>query len=239
MKSIFSTPGFLLPLLSLICVTVILYGLHRALIKTGWVKKRRQAILFGSTALIVAWAAIITILSYKGFFADFSKLPPRPVLAILIPLPFVLLFAFSKKGTAILEKVPAHWLVFMQTFRILVEILILVAFLANKLPIQMTFEGRNFDILTGILALPAGYLIAKNKSYTSKIIIGFNVTGILLLLNILIVAVLSMPSPIRYFMNEPSNTLVAELPFIFLPGILVPIAYSFHIFSLRQLFIKK
>jgi len=61
----------------------------------------------------------------------------------------------------------------------------------------------------------------------------------LLLLNILVIAVLSMPTPFRYFQNEPSNTLVAQFPFILLPGILVPIAYTLHIFSLRQLLTAK
>src|SRR5205814_316177 len=113
------------------------------------------------------------------------------------------------------------------------------AVLANKLPVQMSFEGRNFDIITGILALPAGYLLLKKKTYSPKIIIAFNVIGILLLLNILIIATLSMPTSFRYFMNEPSAKLIAQFPFILLPGVLVPMAYSFHILSLRQLFIKQ
>jgi len=69
--------------------------------------------------------------------------------------------------------------------------------------------------------------------------IAFNIVGILLLLNILVIAVLSMPTSIRFFMNEPSNTLVGQFPFILLPGVLVPIAYTMHIFSLRQLFAKQ
>jgi hypothetical protein len=40
-------------------------------------------------------------------------------------------------------------------------------------------------------------------------------------------------------MNEPSAEIVAQFPFILLPGILVPIAYAFHIFSLRQVFGKQ
>ncbi|HKC34999.1 MAG TPA: hypothetical protein VKB95_03020, partial [Chitinophagaceae bacterium] len=94
-------------------------------------------------------------------------------------------------------------------------------------------------VVTGVLALPVGYLLAGKKSYASKLIIAFNIIGILLLLNILMIAVLSMPTSIRYFMNEPSNTLVAQFPFILLPGVLVPIAYTMHIFSLRQLLAKQ
>ena len=226
MKSNFSTPGFLWPLLTLICVVLILTGLNAALKRTGWEKNRRQKIFFGTTVLIVIWIGLLSVLSYKGFFADFSKMPPRPALAVLIPLPFVLLFAFSKKGTQLLQSVPSHWLVYMQSFRIVVELLLLFAFMAGKLPVQMTFEGRNFDVITGVLALPVGYLLARKKSYSTKLAVAFNIVGLTLLLNILVIAVLSMPTPFRYFMNEPSNTLVAEFPFILLPGVLVPIAYT-------------
>jgi uncharacterized membrane protein len=127
----------------------------------------------------------------------------------------------------------------MQSFRIIVELLLLFAFMAGKLPVQMTFEGRNFDVLTGILALPVGYILARKKTNAPKLAIAFNIVGIILLLNILVIAVLSMPTSIRYFMNEPSNTLVGQFPFILLPGVLVPIAYTMHIFSLRQLLAKQ
>lgn len=239
MKNNFSTPGFLWPLLTLISVVIILAGLNAASKRAGSETGRRQKILFSATLVISLWIGLLTVLSYKGFFADFSKLPPRPVLAMLIPFPFILLIAFSHKGTKLLQSVPPQWLVLMQSFRILVELLLWFAFMADKLPVQMTFEGRNFDVITGILALPVGYILLKKKTYASKLAIVFNITGILLLLNILVIAVLSMPTSFRYFMNEPTNTLVARFPFILLPGVLVPIAYTLHIFSLRQLLVKK
>jgi hypothetical protein len=55
----------------------------------------------------------------------------------------------------------------------------------------------------------------------------------------MIIAILSMPTSFRYFMNEPANTIVAQFPFIYLPGVLVVLAFAFHIFSLRQLLLKK
>ncbi len=239
MKQLFSSQGFLWILLALICFIIILTGLHAVLKRTGWEKSKKNKIFFLSFFFIVGWIAILTVLSLKGFFADFSNLPPRPAFAILIPLPVILFITFSKTGTKIIKLVPSHWFVFIQSFRIFVEVLIWLAFLANKLPVQMSFEGRNLDILTGILALPIGYFLLKRKNFSPKLVIAFNVTGIVLLLNILIVAVLSMPTSFRYFMNEPSSSLVATFPFILLPGVLVPIAYTMHIFSLRQMLLKK
>lgn len=239
MKNNFSTPGVLWPLLVIICIVVILAGLHMGLQRTGWANPKKRKIFFTTTILILIWLALLIILSVKGFFADFSKLPPRPALAILIPLPVVLIIAFSKSGTKLLKSIPPQRLVFIQSFRIFVELLIWFAFLANKLPVQMTFAGRNYDVLTGILALPVAYVLLKKLNFSKTIAIAFNVLGILLLLNILIIAVLSMPTSLRYFMNEPSSGIVATFPFLLLPGVLVPIAYSFHIFSLRQLLVKK
>jgi hypothetical protein len=103
----------------------------------------------------------------------------------------------------------------------------------------MTFEGYNYDILSGIFAIPAGWMMNRNKTSVSVIGICYNLLGIVLLLNILIIAVLSMPTSIRYFMNEPSNLIVGEFPFIYIPGVFVVLAIFMHIFSLRQLSLQK
>jgi hypothetical protein len=232
-------PAILVSLLSLFCILIILRGLKLALLKTNYTAGRRNKIFGTTLAVIVAWVVLLTVLSLQGFFKDFTQLPPRPLFVILLPLPVVLIIAFSHTGTEILDRVPPHWLIFMQSFRILVEILLWLVFIRNLLPVQMTFEGRNYDLLTGVLAIPVGWFCFIKKNWPPIIAIIFNVIGFLLLLNILAVALLSMPVPFRYFMNEPSNSIVAEFPFIFIPGILVPIAYTLHIFSLRQLLRKR
>jgi hypothetical protein len=238
MKSDLSIQAVAWFLLTAVCLLFVLAGLKAALKRTGWERKRQEKIFFATTVILLLWATMLLALSYRGFFADFSIMPPRPGLAIIIPLPVVLIIAFSKKGTQLLKSLPEHWLVYLQSFRIIVELLLLSAFIAGKLPVQMTYEGRNFDIMTGVLAIPVGYLLANKRPYAAKLAIAFNIVGMILLLNILVIAVLSMPTPMRHFMNEPANTLVAQFPFILLPGILVPLAYSLHIFSLRQLFAR-
>jgi len=174
-----------------------------------------------------------------GFFSQFNSLPPRLPLVIILPLPVIFMVAFSKTGTMLLRTIPQHWLVFMQSFRIFVELLLWLGFLRNMLPVQMTFEGGNLDIITGILSVPVGFAVLRQKNYSAKLAVLFNIIGLVLLLNILVIAVLSMPTPLRHFMNEPANTLVTTFPFILLPGVLVPVAYSLHILSLRKLFIER
>ena len=112
-------------------------------------------------------------------------------------------------------------------------------FLAEVLPEQMSFEGRNFDVIAGATAPIFAWICFGNGKYKRGLAIAWNILGLMLLLNILVIAVLSMPLPIRYFMNEPSNTIVATFPIVFLPAVLVPVAYSMHIFSLKQLLRRK
>ena len=85
MKDNFSTPGFLWPLLTLLCLVIILTGLRTVLRNTKWGKSMQHKIFFGTVFILTTWIALLTILSYNGFFEDFSKLPPRPALAMLIP----------------------------------------------------------------------------------------------------------------------------------------------------------
>ena len=231
-------PAILMSALSLGCIIVILAGLQSVLKKTGWPKEQRQSVFNKALLAIIIWVTGVGGLSLAGFFRYF-ELPPR-IVFILIPAVLIfLLVSYSKKCKQLLKTVPPHWLVMIQSFRILVELLLWQAFVKGLLPEQMTFEGRNFDILAGILGLVAGWLMLKNKSAWKSIAVVYNIIGLGLLLNILVIAVLSMPTPIRYFMNEPSNTIVAEFPFIYLPGILVVIAIAFHIFSLRQVAVVK
>jgi hypothetical protein len=188
-----------------------------------------------NTLLVIGiWVLLLGVLALRGFFTEWLKIPPRIGLAVALPLPVVLWIAFSRKGSELLRRVPAHWLIYLQSFRIVVEIALWLAVRDGALPVQLSFEGRNFDVLTGLFAVPVGYYCYVRKSAPSWVALLYNIGGLLLLVNVLVIAVLSMPTPLRVFHNEPANTLLAYFPYIYLPGVLVSLAYTLHIFSLRQ-----
>jgi len=191
--------------------------------------------IFRRTAvLLIAWLVLLGILSIRGFFSNFSQLPPRLSFALLLPLPVVLLFTRSRAGKEWLHHIQPQWLIYIQSFRIFVELAIWLLVRNGSLPVQMSFEGRNFDILTGLLAFPVGYFCFVKKSWPPVAALLYNIGGLLLLLNIVTISTLSMPTPLRVFHNQPDSSLLTKFPFIFLPGLLVPLAYTLHILSLRQ-----
>ena len=229
--------GFVI--LSLACLVLVFSGLRIALGKTSMSRSAQKKIFRITSSTIGLWVALISVVALTGFFSDFSFFPPRMGLILIIPLITILVLTFSGQLKQILSVVPSRWLLYIQSFRVVVEVLIWLLFLAEAAPVQMTFEGRNYDILVGLTAPMVAYFCDKKKKWSTLVAVVWNIVGLSILLNIVTIAILSMPTPIRVFMNEPANTIVGYFPIIWLPGILVPIAYSMHFFSLRQLMAAK
>jgi hypothetical protein len=198
--------------------------------------EQKGKLKFRTLAGLIIWLAVVSVLSLSGFLSDFSVFPPRLIIVLVIPLVTILFITFSASLKEIVRNIRPRNLLRLQVFRVFVEILLWRLFVVNLLPIQMTFEGRNFDILAGLFGPLVAYFFRNNK----KVMIAYNIIGLCLLLNIVTIAILSIPgTPFRYFMNEPANTIVTYFPIVYLPAFLVPLAYTLHFFSLRQLLNKE
>ncbi|MEX0966122.1 MAG: hypothetical protein WD077_02715 [Bacteroidia bacterium] len=226
-------------LLSLFCAGLVYAGLRKVLPHTSFPPRRQKRILFSYVAILLLWISILAVLSLSGWLGNFDSIPPRMFIVLAVPLCTILFITFSTGMNEILRCTPGHWLILIQTFRIPVEVLLWWMFISNLLPLMMTFEGRNLDILSGLLALPAAYVMARNSGLKKMTGIAYNIVGLLFLINIVVIAVLSLPTPFRVFTEGPSNAVMATFPYVLLPGILVPLAYSMHFFSLRKLLATK
>ena len=184
---------------------------------------------------IGAWLTVIGILSYQGFFLDFS-LPPRIGFVLISAFLAIIWVGTSKRIRPLILEIPPTWIHHLQAFRIGIEFILLALFLEEIIPVQMTFEGYNFDILSGIFGPIIAWFCFQKKSWSKNIAIAYNFIGIGLLFTILTIALLSTPFPFRTFMNEPVNTMPAYFPMIWLPGFVAPYAVFLHVLALVQLF---
>lgn len=187
--------------------------------------------LFGTTRwtyYFAAWLGVLMIVSLTGV-VDFSGMPPRFMPIIMIPLATSVIIAFRGRArTWLTTQSPARFIA-PQAFRIVMEVVLWMLFLAGLMPQLMTFEGRNWDIIAGISAV-----IATMKGGRTSAIV-FNVIGLALLVNVTIHGIGSTPSALRIFETEPANSIVLSFPWIWLPGFVVPAAYFLHFLSIRRL----
>jgi hypothetical protein len=234
------TTTYYLTGLAFVLVTAFFYGLlighlGRALAASGWEIEKQRRIRRNTILVLVGWTIFLILIAASGFTSRFDLFPANAGPVLIIPLVTILIVTFSGKMKHLLQFVPETTLINLQVFRVFVEVLLWLLFVQNLLPVQMTFEGRNFDILVGITAPLAAWLFAGKK----WALIGWNILGLCLLINIVTIALLSMPTQFRVFDNEPANTIVLNSPFILLPGMLVPLAYGLHFLSLRQVALRK
>jgi hypothetical protein len=169
----------------------------------------------------IPWLALTAGLAHIGAFANFERLPPLLLLYVFGAI--VIATIAGSRTTA-----PVALLIGFQAFRIPVEVFLHQGFLAGVVPVQMTWEGRNFDVLTGLAALPVAWLAAKGRLPRPALQL-WNALGFALLVNIMTVAILSFPTPFRQFWNEPANVFVTRLPYVWLPTFLVPLAWFGHV----------
>jgi len=107
-------------------------------------------------------------------------------------------------------------------------------FIGKLIPQMMTFNGRNFDILSGFLALIVYFVAFRSGMPKKWLLVCFNVIGLILLANVVIIAILSLPSPIQQIAFDQPNRAVLFFPYVWLPTIIVPIVLFGHLAALWQ-----
>ena len=184
--------------------------------------------------IIGVWLAGVAMMANQGALQDFDQRPPMILVVLVMSLIMTFAIAFSRIGLLVISGAGITWLVGFQGFRVLVEVFLHQMYLEGIVPQQMTWSGLNFDILAGLSALIMAFQISR-KRVGRKAIFVWNVLGLLLLINIVVIAILSMPLPIRAFDNEPANTFVTYVPYVWLPTFHVQAALFGHILVYRAL----
>ena len=218
-------------LTALLTVGIFLFAIARAGLRSA-----PAIFLF---AFVPVWMLVQALLANAGFFQNFEVLPPRAF--AFGPLPFFLLTfvyaIFFRKN--FVYNLPLGVLTLIHVIRIPVECVLLWLSQSGQVPIEMTFEGRNFDILSGITA-PIVYFLAFRKGEPNRtLLIIWNIAALALLTNIVTIAVLAFPSPFQMVGLDQPNVGVTYFPFIWLPGVIVPVVFFCHLASLSQLLFRK
>lgn len=215
-----------------ILTTFLTVGIFLYAVKRGSFTSKTTKVL---SFLIPFWLFFQSVLSITGFYAAPDSMPPRlPVFAVLPAIiTIILLFIFSRKD--LIERLPLKTLTILHVIRIPVELILLWLFQYGLVPQLMTFEGRNFDMLSGISAPFIAWLAFRKGRLNRPLLIGWNVFALLLLINIVVNAFLSFPSPFQQLAFDQPNRAIAYFPYIWLPSVIVPIVLFSHLTALWQL----
>jgi hypothetical protein len=185
--------------------------------------------------ILLTWLALQTFIGLSGFYKVTDTIPPRFLLLVLPPILFIIGLFATSKGRQFIDSLDIKTLTILHTVRIPVEIVLFWLFINKTVPEIMTFEGRNFDILSGLTAPIIFYFGFVRKQLDRKIILLWNFICLGLLINIVANAVLSAPFPFQKFAFDQPNIAVLYFPFNWLPSCVVPLVLLSHLATIRQL----
>ncbi len=185
--------------------------------------------------ILMGWLMLTGSLAFYGWLSENQSFPPH-MFAVLVPAIIgVAWLSLSKSFWQLIHPVAQHWIVLLQSFRVLMEVLLLYMWKAGLVAQMMTFEGANFDILVGITAPIVAFLAYKFGPRMKRTLIIWNIFGIIALTNVVVRGLLAAPTSMQMIFVEPANTAVFYFPFVWLPAFVVPMAYLLHIISLKKL----
>jgi len=189
--------------------------------------------------VIPAWMIFQAVLASGGFYLNTASVPPRMFLFGLLPTLTLIIAYFIFARASFIEKLPLAYLTLLHTIRIPVEVVLSWLFAAGVVPEIMTFHGNNFDILSGITA-PIVYFIGfRGGRVRTTLLAVWNVFALLLLINIVVTAILCVPSPFQKLAFDQPNVAILYFPYIWLPTVIVPIVLFCHLASLWKIFRAK
>ncbi len=185
--------------------------------------------------VLVGWLLLQGWISLTGFYLDESGMPPRFVLLVGPPALLILSLFLTASGRRFIDGLDTGRLTLLHMVRIPVELVLFGLFTYGAVPEVMTFEGRNFDILSGLtapLVYAFGYL---RPQIGTGVLIAWNVACLALLVNVVTHAVLAAPTDFQQIAFDQPNVGVIYFPFVWLPCMVVPLVLFAHLVSLRRL----
>jgi hypothetical protein len=217
-----------IPIVFASTVAIAVYFFYKA--GTGSVK---------TILILTGWLLCQAILGLRGFYLLAGEVMPRFLMLILPPLVAIAVIFTKPTGRRFTGQLNIKWLTMIHILRIPVEMVLYWLYTHQAIPRIMTFEGRNLDILAGLTAPLVYYFGFVKKGLPVKILLAWNFICLGLLMNIIYIAIFSMPFSLQQFGFEQPNIAMFYFPFIWLPCFLVPLVIYGHLAAIRQLLRRK
>ena len=214
-------------------LTLVLF--YFAVKKSGTPSAGKLATIFlvGS----IGWLTLQALLGMNGVYSGHpDQMPPRIMLFGVLPaLALIILLFITTAGRRFIDGLPLRNLTYVNVVRVPVELVLYWLFIYKLVPRIMTFEGRNFDILAGLTAPLVAYFAFTKRLVGRRVVLVWNILSLALLINIVVMAVLSIPSPFQKLAFDQPNVAVLYFPFCWLPSFIVPLVLFGHVVSIRRL----
>jgi hypothetical protein len=213
-------------------VAALAWGIAVASRRSGEPARARRRAL-SVVLLAVVWMSQKWVAAASGVLRRWEATPPPFALLVVGGVLLAFLIAYGGYGRRLSTGVPLWTIVAVQGFRLPLELAMHAMYERGIMPEQMSYSGRNFDVLTGATAIVVAAL-ARGGRAPRWVIAAWNVAGLALLINVVTIAIVSTPR-FAYFGADRLNVWVTYPPFVWLPAVMVVAALAGHLLIFRAL----
>jgi hypothetical protein len=179
-----------------------------------------------ATGILVIWILMLT--------AVVHYIPGvQPMLLFGATLFFLFIATFISLNSSLFKNIgDEHWH-YLHLWRLPFAFVLLWFYQAGISPLQLTFEGINYDIIIGLTAPVIASLAFSQKMLNKSILIGWNIIGVVVL--ILSIALIGLDLS----QNPTGTAAFSMLPYAYATGFLLPVSLFAHGICLYRLFSNK
>jgi hypothetical protein len=176
-----------------------------------------------------AWFALVLAIGATGALSPAGG--GAPALGLAVGLPIVALvwvyFALPPVRTA-MAATPLPALIALNAIRLLGYIFV-VLYAEGRLPAPFAPSAGWGDMFIGATALPLAWAVTRFGARVWPLVFLWNALGVADLVIALTLGPLSAPGPLQVFVGPPDSSPMTALPWLIIPGFLVPCLMFLHI----------
>ena len=229
-------PGYLTPFIltsSVVMLSMVLFGIRRALKQTAWSREERNRVFWSVTIVLIGWFAVALVTAILGAYHATSLKTPTIQYALLIPIVLgPILFRRWGALRRLIEIAPNEWLVGVQLYRVLGGIF-LVLYATGYIPGFFALPAGIGDVIVGLVAPFVATAYARRANHA--IARWWNFAGLTDLVVAITTGFLSSPSRLQLVAFDRPNVLITMFPLVMIPAFLVPLSVLLHFASLYKL----
>lgn len=197
-------------------------------------RSTRRALVL--SIVVIVLMALSAAAALSGMLSQFNSFPPPMLIMFASVFFFSFAVGLSSFGRSAAAELSFATLVGFQGFRFPLELVMHHAGNVGIMPVQLSYSGYNFDIITGISALLLLALLRSEVNVPQFVLWIWNLWGSFCLVVIAVIAIVTSPV-VRTFGDEPQNlnTWVLYFPYVWLPVVLVTAAILGHVIITRKL----
>ena len=213
--------------LPVLMAAALVWGVAAASRRLGENPAIRRHALVLTVVGAAAWMGGTWVAAARGVLRQWQATPPPFMILVVGIVVLAVTIALTSYGRRLALGLPLWILVAAQSFRLPLELAMHEMYERGVMPVQMSYEGLNYDIVTGTTAIIVAILTRAGWGGRA-LVAAWNILGLALLLNVVTVALVSTPR-FAYFGSDRLNEWVADPPYVWLPAVLVLAALAGHL----------